>query len=154
MNAEEKNDKKKFLNSKHARTDEQFALMKKIERDGVCPFCKEHFLTYHPKPIIKETDWWFVTENINPYKNTKLHYIFVYKREHITLPTEMSGEAAQDLFSSINWVIEKNKLIGGSVFMRFGDTDYTGSSVNHLHAHLIVGDIENPNYERIRVKLG
>ena len=53
------------LNHDNARTEEQKTLMAKIEEDGVCPFCAEHFKKYHPKPILKETDYWFVTENMN-----------------------------------------------------------------------------------------
>jgi len=40
------------------------------------------------------------------------------------------------------------------LFMRFGDTHYNGSSVEHLHAQLLQGDVDAPGHEPVRVKLG
>lgn len=128
--------------------------MQKIIDDGVCPFCKEHFEKYHPKPILKETEYWFFTENMSPYKGTKHHFIFVYKPAHVTKPSEITPEALVDLFSLVSWATEEYKIPGGSFFMRFGDTHYTGSSVEHLHAHLLMGDTDAPDHEPVRVKLG
>lgn len=142
------------LNFQNARTPEQIELMQKIAQDGVCPFCAEHFKKYHPKPILKETDYWFFTENMSPYKGTKYHFIFVYKPAHIRSASEMAPEALADLFALINGAIAEYKIPGGSFFMRFGDTKYTGSSVEHLHAHLIMGDNDDPTHEPVRVKLG
>jgi len=138
----------------HARTPEQIALMQKIIDDGVCPFCKEHFVTYHPKPILKATENWFFTENMSPYKGTKHHFIFVYKPTHVTKPNELPPEALADLFSLVNWATAEYDIPGGSFFMRFGDTHYTGSSVEHLHAHLLMCDTDAPEHEAVRVKLG
>jgi len=143
-----------FLNLSNARTPEQVALMQKIIDDGVCPFCAEHFKKYHPKPIVRETDYWFFTENMSPYAGTKYHFIFVYKPAHITNPSEVAPKALADLFSLLNWATEEYQIPGGSFFMRFGDTHYTGSSVEHLHAHLLMGDTDAPGHESVRVKLG
>lgn len=148
------NENSSGLKFSNARTAEQIALMKKIAQDGVCPFCAEHFKTYHPKPILKETDYWFFTENMSPYKGTKYHFIFVYKPAHIQTPNEMRPEALADLFALVNTAITEYKFPGGAFFMRFGDHDYTGGSVEHLHAHLMLGDIHAPNHEAVRVKLG
>ena len=144
----------KFLNHKNARTEEQKRVMAQIEADGVCPFCAEHFTTYHPKPILKETDFWFVTENMSPYDGTRLHFIFVYKPSHIISPKEMVPGALDDLLNCINWIVDENSVPGGSFFMRFGDPTYTGGSVDHLHAQFIVGEQESGQTEPIRVKLG
>ena len=143
-----------FLNHDNARTDDQKELMRRIEEDGICPFCAEHFTRYHPKPILHETPWWFVTENMSPYKGTKHHFIFVYKPEHVVRPEESSPEGLADLFRCITWATNTYSIPGGSFFMRFGDTKYTGSSVSHLHAHLIMGDCDDPDHEPVRVKLG
>ena len=138
----------------NARTEEQKKLMAQIEADGVCPFCAEHFRTYHPKPILRETDYWFVTENMSPYEGTKLHFLFVYKPAHVTSPDDLLPEATQDLFMLVSWLTETYKIQGGSFFMRFGNTAYNGSSVEHLHAQLITGEIAHEGREAIRVKLG
>jgi ATP adenylyltransferase len=143
-----------LLNIDNARTEEQRKLMEQIQRDGVCPFCKEYFSTYHPKPIIKETDYWYFTENMSPYAGTKHHFIFVYKPEHIENPSVLSPEEVTDLFSLLSWATERFSIRGGSFFMRFGESKYTGSSVAHLHAHLLMGDVDAPDHTPVRVKLG
>ncbi len=142
------------LNHDNARTDEQKALMAQIEADGICPFCAEHFKKYHPKPIIIETDYWFVTENMSPYEGTSHHYIFVYKPAHISRPNDILPEAAHDLFALVSEVTERNHIEGGSFFMRFGNMEWNGSSVEHLHAQLIVGKKKDDTAEALRVKLG
>ena len=142
------------LNLSNARTPEQIALMQTIIADGVCPFCAEHFRKYHPKPVLKETEHWFFTENMSPYVGTKYHFIFVYKPAHISKPRELPPEALVDLFTLVNAAIAENKIPGGSFFMRFGDHIYNGSSVEHLHAHLLMGDADAPGHEPVRVKLG
>ena len=154
MSGEQSLKSNQFLKMESARTPEQKALMARIIADGVCPFCAEHFKKYHPKPILKETDHWFFTENISPYKNTKHHFIFVYKPAHITRPNEATPEALKDLFDIIDWAVAEYQIPGGALFMRFGDMKYTGSSVEHLHAHLIMSDVDAPDYETVRVKLG
>lgn len=149
------NDKTKTgLNHHNVRTKEQKELMAQIEKDGVCPFCAEYFRKYHPKPILKETDWWFVTENMSPYAGTKMHFLFVYKPTHISSPENINPEGTQDLFTLMNWVIQEYNIGGGAFFMRFGDTSYNGSSVEHLHAQLVVGEKEGDDVEALRVKLG
>jgi ATP adenylyltransferase len=142
------------LNHNNARTEEQKNLMAQIERDGVCPFCAEHFKKYHPRPIIKETDFWFLTTNMSPYEGTKHHFFFVYKPSHITKPDELIAGALDDLYELLTWTTTTYDIDGGSFFMRFGDTRYTGGSVEHLHAHLIVGGPQDTESEAIRVKLG
>ncbi|MBX9906694.1 HIT domain-containing protein [Patescibacteria group bacterium] len=142
------------LNHRNARTEEQKALMAKIEADGVCPFCAEHFKKYHPKPILRETDYWFVTTNMSPYEGTQHHFLLVYKPFHATLPEQVVREAQTDLFASIEWIMKTHHIMGGSFFMRFGDMKYTGSSVEHLHAHLIVGDVDAPDHQPVKVRLG
>ncbi|HEY4489594.1 MAG TPA: HIT domain-containing protein [Candidatus Paceibacterota bacterium] len=143
-----------FLNHKNARTPDQQKLMETIERDGVCPFCAEHFVTYHPKPVLAETPFWFFTENMSPYKGTKYHFIFVYKPAHISSLADLPAEAFADLHSMLKEAVSKYSIFGGSFFMRFGDTQYNGSSVSHLHAHLLMGDADAPGHEAVKVKLG
>jgi len=142
------------LDHNEARTKEQRELMAKIEADGVCPFCAEHFTQYHPKPILKETDFWFVTTNMSPYEGTTLHFLFVYKPTHTNNPTDISSEAGAELFTLVSEITLEYKIPGGSFFMRFGEGGYNGSSVEHLHAQLIVGEQKSDTTESLRVKLG
>ena len=138
----------------NVRTEEQKKLMQQIEADGVCSFCYEHFQKYHPKPIIKENNSWLLTTNMSPYVGTTHHFFFVYKPSHKINPSDMSREESADLFELVSWVTKEYDIAAGSFFMRFGEAGWNGSSVEHLHAHLIVGEKKSEDTEALRVKLG
>lgn len=142
-----------YVNLSHARGEEQKFLMERIQKDGICPFCQEHLTVYHPKPILHETTHWSITENMTPYEGAKHHILFISK-EHVTAPWELSEESKSDFFEAIRWATEYTKTSGASILMRFGDTEYTGSSVHHLHAHLVVGVAKEDDSEPLKVKLG
>lgn len=142
------------LNYTHARTDEQKEVMEQIKKDGVCPFCWDHFETYHPKPLEEKTDWWIVTENISPYEGAVLHLLFVYKK-HVITPSKIDPRGWADLQTVISTALKRHNKEFGSFFMRFGEMSATGSSVAHLHAHVLVGKkYDESNGEKIKVKLG
>ena len=65
----------------------------------------------------------------------------------------MSSKASKELLDLFNEIVLENKIKGGSLFLRFGDTDYTGGTVEHLHAHLISGG-KKKKQKSIKVKLG
>lgn len=136
-----------------ARNENQKKLMEQIEKDGVCPFCPKYFAKYHPKPILRETKSWFVTENMNPYEGTHLHLLLVPKK-HVTFPHELSQAAKLDLFQAIEWCTKEFKLPTGSILLRFGNPELNGSSVKHIHAHIIVGNTKSNGGEKIKVKVG
>jgi hypothetical protein len=144
------------LNRKHVRTAKQSAAMEQAEKDGVCPFCydfcSENPLKYHTKPILKKTKWWAVTENFEPYGKAKLHLLLVYRGAHITTPDKIEVEAWVELQQIISWIIAEFNLPAGGFFFRFGDTDFTGSSVEHFHPQLIFGGEKDG--EKLKVKLG
>jgi galactose-1-phosphate uridylyltransferase len=144
------------LNFSHVHDRKQELLMRKIKKDGVCPFCKENFEKYHPKPILKKGRWWIVTENMAPYKGTKKHLIFVYLSKHATKIEEINTDAGKELIKLLSWVIKKYKIKGCGLFMRSGDTNRTGSSVEHLHAQLVAGNstYKNKNSSSLKIKLG
>lgn len=141
-----------FVHIGHGRSPEQVALMKKIQADGVCPFCWGNLEKYHPKPVLKKTEWWLMTENMSPYGNIPTHYIFIYKN-HVTALSEISPEGYADLFKLIATIETEQQLVGGTFMIRFGKPTYTGGSVSHLHAHLISG-VDQSEGDAVRVKVG
>jgi len=147
-------DKNNFVLIENARTKFQRDTLERIKKDGVCPFCPEYFKTYHTKPILKETDSWFLTTNFAPYEGAVHHFLFVYKPSHINTPSEMTNESKIELFDLVEEITKEYKLKGGSIFMRFGDGSINGSSVEHLHAHVIIGVKKTENTEGLKVKLG
>lgn len=129
---------KKAVNLAHARTKFQRDVMEQIKKDNVCPFCEVHFLKYHTRPIIKKGKHWILTENFAPYDGAR-HHLLAVSRKHVQSFVELSAPARAEMFALFAAESKKRDIKGGTVFMRFGDTDYTGGSVQHLHAQLVSG---------------
>jgi ATP adenylyltransferase len=132
---------KNYVNIKHAnrpsdREGKYAKVINKIKNDRLCPFCEENFLKYHKLPVIKENKNWFLTKNMYPYEETRLHLLLVHKK-HISSIEEITPEGWLDLQKIINSSIKEFKIKGGAFFIRFGDSKLTGATVTHLHAHLI-----------------
>ncbi len=144
---------KRTVNLAHARTKFQRDVMQRIKNDKVCPFCEEHFLKYHTKPIIKKGTHWIITENFQPYEGTK-HHLIAVSRKHVTSFAELSAAAHAELLKLFIEQMKARGISGGAMFMRFGDTDYTGGSVEHLHAQLISGAKRDGKREGLPVYLG
>lgn len=141
--------KKKFVNIKNARSGEYGDVIKEIATTGKCPFCKENF-KYHKKPIYKRKNNWFLTNNSWPYKNTENHLI-ILGDEHKENFLQLTKKDLESVGFLINWAIKNWKIKGGAVAMRFGDTDYTGASVSHIHFHLISPKIDKKTKRAITV---
>lgn len=147
---------KQFVNTNNTqqRPDEKYAsVIANIKKDGVCPFCPDQLAKYHKNPIIDETKNWLVTNNMYPYKNTKHHILLIHK-EHIESIKEINNEAWKELHEIFIRAIERSKILGGTMFIRFGDTKFTGASVSHLHAHLVSSDPDKPEYTPLLTRIG
>jgi diadenosine tetraphosphate (Ap4A) HIT family hydrolase len=48
-------------------------------------------------------------------------------------------------------LVKERRLEGATLMIRSGATEITGASVNHLHAHLIVGVPRTKNTQPVRV---
>ncbi|MES2471164.1 MAG: HIT domain-containing protein [Patescibacteria group bacterium] len=137
-----------FVNLNNARPGTKYEeTINKIKQDGVCPFCPEQLENYHKNPILKETKFWKVTDNMYPYKPTKHHILLIHK-DHIKHESELSKEAWLELKDLMDEVCKERNITGGALMMRFGDTQYTGASVSHLHAHIIQSDPSDPDYTK------
>lgn len=132
--------KKKFVNINNARRGEYKAVIKQIALTGKCPFCKENF-KYHKKPILKRKGGWFLTEASWPYKDTNCHLIILGEKHRENL-SELKKEDFEAIFYLVSSAIKKYKIKGGALAVRFGETDFTGASVAHLHFHLISPKID------------
>lgn len=132
--------------------DDQHKVMNQIVKDGVCPFCQAQLAKYHRQPILWENDRWLVTENDYPYEGTRFHFLIIRKQHrHIE---DVGPSAWVDLGRAVDWIIEHYKIKGGTFLMRFGEMEYNGSSVQHLHAHIIVGRKKGTKTESLKVKVG
>jgi diadenosine tetraphosphate (Ap4A) HIT family hydrolase len=142
-----------FDNTAHRSTGRYGDVISQIHKDGVCPFCPESLAKYHKNPILKEGAFWLLTDNMYPYEGAKYHELLIYKT-HITSFAEISKEAWDELNDFIRYFTEQHKIPGGTFFMRFGDTRYTGASVSHLHANFVSPDGEDKERKPIIARIG
>lgn len=144
-----------FVFLKHARYDDQEAVMSEIESATVCPFCPEHRKRFPLEPAVWQGIHWVLVPNRWPYKFTTLHLMAIPAR-HVCFPHELSTDEWSELREIISWAITAHSLRGGAIGIRFGDPRMTGASVAHLHAQLIVADqnIDQPGYQRVRFSMG
>lgn len=135
-----------------ARVEAQRAKMERLHRENICAFCPEYFDEFHDNPIELKTDHWLVTKNDYPYEHTSLH-LLVIPTEHATTVSELSAAAQADYLDVIAKAEKHFKLTAYGVAMRSGDFRYNGGSVKHLHAHILVGDFNDPsNHQKLKFK--
>ena len=125
-----------MVDPKYAKSGEYRKVIETIKKQGKCPFCPDNF-KYHKHPILKRHGRWFLTKISWPYKNNKFHFIIIgdKHRENIS---ELTAIDMKNILFLVKWAVAEFKIKGGAMAMRFGETSYTGATVCHLHAHLIV----------------
>lgn len=135
-----------------ARKPEQRNQMQDLAARGICAFCPEHIHTETRTGIDIETNHWFVKGNDYPYDRTK-HHLLAIPKEHVKTVSELSKAARAEFLEVITQAEKHFGMTSYAVAMRSGDARYNGGSVEHLHAHIIVGDTDNPEHEPVRVKV-
>ena len=76
--------------------------------------------------------------------------MIILGKEHKEKLSELTKEDLKSVFYLVNWVVKKWKIDGGALAVRFGNTNYNGGSVNHLHFHIISPEIDK-NKKRAKV---
>lgn len=137
----------------NARMDEQREVMKKILEDGDCPFCLVNINKYHHEEVLKSGDFWFLTYNKWPYEHTKVHLLAIYK-DHAENLSELDPNSGNELLEMMQWAQKEFNVSGGGWAMRFGDTNYSAGTVQHIHVQFIQPDLEDPDYQPVRIKIG
>ena len=127
---------KKVVDPRFAKDEEYRQTLLKIEAEGKCPFCPDNF-KYHKEPILLERDRWMITRASWPYNNHQHHFLIIGRehKEHISQLNISDWVAVNEL---ANWAVEEFELKGGALALRFGNSEYTGATVTHLHFHFIV----------------
>ena len=93
---------------------------------------------------LKRKKNWFLTQDSWPYKNTKHHFLIIGTK-HKEKFSQLTKEDFAEVSELANWTIAKYKIQGGAVAVRFGDANFTGASVSHLHFHIITPKIKTKN---------
>ncbi len=139
-------------NLRAGRVKAQIEKMKALSEAGICAFCPEHFEEYHDSLIEFATEHWTVSKNDYPYEGTKLHLLLV-PREHALMLGELSAAARADLAEVLVEIERRWGLESYAVGMRVGDPKRNGGSVDHIHAHVVVGRTDEAGHEPVRFKM-
>lgn len=142
----------KGYNFDTARHESQLQQMKDLAKRGVCAFCYANIQTEQREPIELETDHWVVKKNDYPYEGTR-HHLMLIPKEHVKTFGDLSVAAQQDFAHTIPKIEQQWKLTSYALGMRSGDFRFNGGSVEHLHAHIVVGDTGKTDHEPVRFKM-
>ena len=136
---------------RNSRSTAQREHMENTVGKGVCPFCQIDPELNH---IIMAGKFWNVWHNPFPYRYRRNHMILALK-EHIVDVREMTSEMWAELGDLVKQVTRELGIEAGAVVMRFGDSQFTGSTLQHLHVHIDEPDGAGPAYVFLhRVPLG
>jgi ATP adenylyltransferase len=136
----------------NARTAEQLADMARLEADGVCIFCPGPLRADEAQEVLWESDSWTVTPNEFPYAGTA-HHLLLIPHEHVEDLVDLSPSAQAGFWAALTWVREHFDLRHYGLAARNGDCRFTGGTISHVHVHVIVGDVDDPDHRPVRVKL-
>jgi diadenosine tetraphosphate (Ap4A) HIT family hydrolase len=139
------------VNNSNVRSQVQLQVHEQIIKDGVCPFCLANFKKYHKAPIIAETEYWLATDNQWPYDYVQNHILIISKK-HLTNLSEVSERAFGDLGKIVKKVLKQRRIDYGGLGIRFGDTNRTGATVEHLHCHIIQAADDLPPGQKVKMK--
>jgi dihydrofolate reductase len=140
-----------------SRSAEQTKKMQDIESLGICPFCPEWFDWFHDSAFQKSDgsfnfEHWIVSPNDNPYKGT-VRDILLISKIHTIKFSDLPVEAQSEFGLVISEIAKRFTLFNYAVGMRVGPASMVGGSVNHLHAHLKVGDVYDESHKPIKFKM-
>jgi ATP adenylyltransferase len=136
----------------NSRDAEQCAEMVRLEDDGTCLFCPEHFSAGRERRVLSQTRWWSITENKYPYRGSKLHLLLI-PTLHVPDILALPEPALADFWTALAWVKNNYALQFYGLGMRCGNCMFTGGTIEHLHVHVVVGDVEDPQHEPVCLKL-
>lgn len=145
-------EKKKLVNLDNVRGDQQREDMEAALAQGHCMFCKENLGLYHTRPIIYYGSHWLLTENQYPYPNTSIHLLIISKN-HAEKFSDLDREAGLEFFEILRLIEHQFNIKSGALFSRFGDIQFNGATINHLHTQVIIPDIKNKDSARIILRV-
>jgi ATP adenylyltransferase len=139
-----------LYNPANARREDQRAEMERLEAAGECLFCR---LVDTPRGDgWFRTDWWVASENEFPYRGARLHYLLA-PTEHVIDLLDLKDEMLADFWVALRQLRDQHDLGFYGLGARCGDCRYTGGTIAHVHVHVVVGDVDDPAHEPVRLKL-
>jgi ATP adenylyltransferase len=135
----------------NVRTPEQLAEMQSLEARGICLFCPDGLRQSERQQVLLRTRHWVVTPNEFPYAGTALHLLLV-PHQHVSDLLELPGEAQQDFWAALGMVRDRYGLRYYGLGVRNGDCRFTGATIRHVHAHVLVGDSGDAGAPPVRMR--
>jgi diadenosine tetraphosphate (Ap4A) HIT family hydrolase len=133
------------------RTAEQLADMRQLEAQGVCLFCPAGLRSHTRQQILFQTRHWTVTPNEFPYPGTVLHLLLV-PQQHATDLLDLDEAVRQDFWTALAAVRDRCGLGHYGLGVRNGDCRFTGATIRHVHAHVLVGDTDPDHAAVVRMR--
>jgi len=130
-----------FYCFENARTAEQRAEMARLDAAGICLFCPEELARHPRQRILLSTRHWTATPNEFPYAGTSLHLLLI-PDQHASDLLELSDEVRADFWVALAAVAEAGELRHYGLGVRNGDCRLTGATIEHVHAHVLVGSAD------------
>jgi ATP adenylyltransferase len=131
------------------RTDAQLAEMRRLEAAGVCLFCPRELDRHAGAAGFLRTAHWTVMPNDFPYAGTSLHLLLL-PRAHVRDMLDLAADAQADFFTALGAAREHYGFGHYGLGVRNGDCRYTGATIVHLHAHVVVAPPEPEAVVRMR----
>ena len=122
-----------------ANAGDRDAYIKKLhawDAAGECPLC-EKGLREAGNEILRVSNGWQLITTRFPYKNTDQH-LLILPIKHVDSFREITGDDFVTVQSLLLWAVEHFQMPGGGLTLRFGDLDYSGATISHVHFHIIV----------------
>lgn len=136
----------------NARSEKQAQDMRDLAAANACLFCPEG-LNLKGKRVFHRGQHWYVTPNDFPYKGTTVHVMIVPNR-HVKCLTDLTQQELLELPAMIAWVNKEFDIKGAGFFYRYGDTNYTGATIQHFHIHIAQGKEKTETSEPIFALIG
>jgi ATP adenylyltransferase len=133
------------------RTAEQLADMRQLEAQGVCLFCPAGLRSHTRQQILFQTRHWTITPNEFPYPGTVLHLLLV-PQQHATDLLDLDEAVRQDFWTALAAVRDRCGLGHYGLGVRNGDCRFTGATIRHVHAHVLVGDTDPDHAAVVRMR--
>jgi ATP adenylyltransferase len=133
------------------RTAEQLADMRQLEAQGVCLFCPAGLSSHARQQILFRTRHWTVTPNAFPYPGTVVHLLLV-PQQHAADLLDLDEDVRQDFWAALAAVRDRYELRYYGLGIRNGDCRFTGATIRHVHAHVLVGDPDPDHGAVVRMR--
>lgn len=127
-------------------------ILEEAQRSGECPFCRPAF---QKKAVYKTYDW-LTAPNQFPIKDSEgsepaYHFLLLPKR-HTGDFTDLTPSDWSQMLEMIGWIRYTYQIPGAGLVHRLGDPLWSGSTIIHVHFHLVVprviGDPKCPGAQK------